>query len=102
MAAGPGSTVSSAAPGRNFLPSYRALCVAAALLRLAQGLPAAAAQPASHATQTTAAPRPWSLDLTFHDVGLGIGNSAHIDGLRLNFRDTAPAIVHGINLTLWF
>src|SRR3954467_216737 len=43
----------------------------------------------------------WSLDLTVDDFGIGIGNSKHIDGLRLNFRDVAPFTVHGINLTLW-
>src|SRR6267378_7762956 len=46
-------------------------------------------------------PRPWSLDLTVHDVGIGIGNSRHIDGLRLNFRDTAPFAAHGVNATIW-
>src|SRR5690349_4103019 len=46
-------------------------------------------------------PRPWSLDLTIHDVGIGIGNSRHIDGLRLNFRDTAPFVAHGVNATVW-
>jgi hypothetical protein len=44
---------------------------------------------------------PWSLDLTVHDFGIGIGNSKHVDGLRLNFRDVAPFTVHGINVTLW-
>lgn len=44
---------------------------------------------------------PWSLDLTVHDFGIGIGNSKHIDGLRLNFRDVAPYTVHGISLTMW-
>src|SRR6266850_149167 len=45
--------------------------------------------------------QPWSLDLTVHDVGIGIGNSKQIDGLRLNFRDVAPFTVHGINITIW-
>ncbi|MGZ6144089.1 MAG: hypothetical protein ACXWLM_12175 [Myxococcales bacterium] len=44
---------------------------------------------------------PWSLDLTVHDVGIGIGNSRHIDGIRLNFRDVAPYTVHGLNATIW-
>ena len=44
---------------------------------------------------------PWSLDLTVNDVGIGVGNSRHVDGLRLNFRDVAPFTVHGVNLTLW-
>ena len=47
------------------------------------------------------ADEPWSLDLTVHDVGIGIGNSKHIDGLRLNFRDVAPFTVHGVNATVW-
>lgn len=46
-------------------------------------------------------PRPWSLDLTVHDVGIGIGNSRHIDGLRLSFRDSAPFRAHGVNATIW-
>ena len=46
-------------------------------------------------------PRPWSLDLTVHDFGIGIGNSRHVDGLRLNFRDTAPFAAHGVNATIW-
>ena len=45
--------------------------------------------------------RPWSLDLTIHDFGLGLGNAKHIDGLRLNFRDSAPYTVHGISVTIW-
>jgi hypothetical protein len=45
--------------------------------------------------------QPWSLDLTIHDVGIGIGNSKHIDGIRLNFRDVAPFTVHGLNATIW-
>jgi hypothetical protein len=47
------------------------------------------------------APAPWSLDLTFHDVGIGIGNTKHVDGLRLNFRDAAPYVVHGIAASVW-
>src|SRR5258706_5658873 len=43
----------------------------------------------------------WSLDLPIHDVGIGIGNSRRIDGLRLNYRDSGPFLVHGINVTLW-
>lgn len=45
--------------------------------------------------------QPWSLDLTIHDVGIGIGNSKRIDGIRLNFRDVAPFTVHGLNATIW-
>lgn len=44
----------------------------------------------------------WSLDLTIRDVGLGLGHSRHIDGLRVNFRDLGPFVAHGLNLTLWW
>ena len=47
------------------------------------------------------AQEPWSLDLTVHDFGIGIGNSKHVDGLRLNFRDVAPYTVHGVSVTVW-
>lgn len=65
---------------------------AAALLAVFAAGPAAAQQ---------AAPHPWHVDFTVHDVGIGIGNSPHIDGLRLNFRDTAPFRAHGVNATVW-
>ncbi len=74
--------------------------VRAVLSLLALGTAAAAAgQPSPQAEQP--AESPWSLDLTVHDVGIGIGNSKHVDGLRLNFRDVAPYVVHGVNLTVW-
>jgi hypothetical protein len=67
--------------------------------------PAAALLAASLVSSATRAqqeePRPWSADLTVHDIGIGIGNSRHIDGLRLNFRDTAPFEAHGVNATIW-
>lgn len=44
---------------------------------------------------------PWHLDLTVGDVGLGLGGSPHIDGLRLAYRDSAPSVVHGVSVTLW-
>jgi hypothetical protein len=73
-----------------------------AVLVLGVALSAGAAEPAVKDDPATSPPQePWSLDLTVHDVGVGIGNSKHIDGLRLNFRDVAPFTVHGINLTLW-
>jgi len=65
------------------------------MLALATAARAEEAQPQAPADE------PWSLDLTVHDVGIGIGNSKHIDGLRLNFRDTAPFTVHGVNATVW-
>jgi hypothetical protein len=42
-----------------------------------------------------------SLDLTVHGVGLSIGDSRRLTGLRLNFRDRALQRVDGINATLW-
>ncbi|MFO0585543.1 MAG: hypothetical protein U0229_24945 [Anaeromyxobacter sp.] len=59
-----------------------------------------AAAPAASAPAAVE-PVPWSLDLTFHDVGLGIGNTRHVDGLRLNYRDAAPYVVHGVSVTVW-
>ncbi len=42
-----------------------------------------------------------SLDLTLHDVGIGIGDSRTIHGLRLNYRDRRLREVNGIHVTLW-
>ena len=42
-----------------------------------------------------------SLDLTIHGVGLSIGDSRQLTGLRLNFRDRSLERVDGINATLW-
>jgi hypothetical protein len=55
------------------------------------------------APEAAPAEAPWSLDLTFHDVGLGLGNTRHVDGLRLNFRDhdRAGYVVHGVSVTMW-
>ena len=41
-----------------------------------------------------------SLDLTLANMGVGIGNSGHIDGLRLNVRDDRPFTTHGVHVTL--
>lgn len=41
------------------------------------------------------------LDLTVHDVGVGIGNVPKVVGIRLNFRDSGDFEVHGINATIW-
>jgi hypothetical protein len=56
---------------------------------------------AAPAAPTAASADPWSLDLTVGTVGLGIGSSKHIDGLRLAFRDSAPSVVHGASVTIW-
>src|SRR5262249_53299671 len=61
-----------------------------------------AAGPSAAQTEKPAEENPWSLDLTIRDVGIGIGNSKHIDGIRLNFRDVAAFTVHGINVTIWW
>ncbi|HVD61214.1 MAG TPA: hypothetical protein VNC11_10125, partial [Gemmatimonadaceae bacterium] len=42
-----------------------------------------------------------SLDLTVHDVGLSIGDSRRVTGLRLNYRDRRMERVDGVNITLW-
>ena len=42
-----------------------------------------------------------SLDLTVKNVGISIGDSERIVGLRLNFRDRRMLSVYGINATLW-
>src|SRR5579862_5003596 len=75
-----------------------ALLLAAAA---AAAAPDAPAEPQASAPRQVAPQDPWSLDLTIHDFGLGIGNSRHIDGLRLNFRDVKPYVVHGVSLTIW-
>ncbi len=43
-----------------------------------------------------------SLDLTVNGVGLSIGDSEEVTGLRLNFRDRRLRRVTGINATIWF
>ena len=42
-----------------------------------------------------------SLDLTVHDVGLSIGDSRRVTGLRINFRDRRMEEVNGVNITVW-
>lgn len=42
-----------------------------------------------------------SLDLTINNVGLSIGDSEEVTGLRLNFRDRHMRRVSGINATIW-
>src|SRR5687767_10676569 len=42
-----------------------------------------------------------SLDLMVGDVGLSIGDSRRVKGIRLNFRDTRLDRVDGLNATIW-
>lgn len=42
-----------------------------------------------------------SLDLTVNDVGLSIGDSPRVIGLRLNYRDRQLEEVSGVNATIW-
>jgi hypothetical protein len=42
-----------------------------------------------------------SLDLTVGGVGLSIGDSEEVTGVRLNFRDRAMKRVNGVNATIW-
>jgi hypothetical protein len=41
------------------------------------------------------------LNLTVDDYGLSFGNSAGVNGLRFNFRDSRLEHVNGINTTIW-
>lgn len=61
----------------------------------------AAAPPPTPAAEAAPTEAPWSLDLTLHDFGIGVGNTRHVDGLRLNYRDRAPYVVHGLSVTMW-
>ena len=42
-----------------------------------------------------------SLDLTINDVGLSIGDSREVTGVRLNYRDSRMRRVTGVNATIW-
>ncbi|MGB1048441.1 MAG: hypothetical protein ACPG3U_02010 [Rhodothermales bacterium] len=42
-----------------------------------------------------------SLDLTVNNVGLSIGDSEEVTGVRLNFRDRNLRRVTGLNATIW-
>ncbi|HEX5408137.1 MAG TPA: hypothetical protein VFW89_00020 [Gemmatimonadaceae bacterium] len=57
--------------------------------------------PGRSTADSSAARHDWHLDLAVHHVGVGIGNSPDITGLRLNFRDDGPIRVQGVNVTLW-
>jgi hypothetical protein len=60
---------------------------------------ALAAIPAFAAVPAIAQDR--SLDLTVNNVGISIGDSRRVTGLRLNFRDLDMREVKGINATIW-
>ena len=42
-----------------------------------------------------------SLDLTVDGVGISIGDSRRVTGLRLNYRDRYLEEVNGVNATIW-
>jgi hypothetical protein len=42
-----------------------------------------------------------SLDLTVRNVGVSIGDSRRITGVRINFRDRRMERVNGLNITIW-
>ncbi len=46
-------------------------------------------------------PSHWAINLTVGGTGLSIGNSARVNGLRINWSDRDLDRVNGINLTLW-
>ena len=58
-----------------------------------------AARDTTHAAPDTASHG--ALHLTVHDVGIAIGNARHVDGIRLNYRDSGHYVVHGLNATVW-
>jgi hypothetical protein len=41
------------------------------------------------------------LNLTVECSGISIGNSARVNGLRINWRDRDLDLINGLNLTLW-
>jgi len=46
-------------------------------------------------------PGHWAINLTVGGSGLSIGNSARVNGLRINWSDYGLERVNGVNLTLW-
>lgn len=72
----------------------------APLLALAAVVTLAAPAVAQETTPEPAEPRR-SLDLTVNDVGISVGDSRRVVGLRLNFRDRYLEEVVGINATIW-
>ena len=100
--------LTSVVAGAQVAPDASAASAASAPSPAAPPAPAPAPAPAAAPAPTPAgpsgapdAPRAWSLDLTIDNVGIGIGNSRRVDGLRLNVTDAAPFVVNGVNLTLW-
>ncbi|MGH9261272.1 MAG: hypothetical protein ACRD08_15505, partial [Acidimicrobiales bacterium] len=57
---------------------------------------------AAFAQDTAAAPPGHrALNLTIAGTGISIGNSARVNGMRLNFRDYGLERVNGVNVTIW-
>lgn len=84
-------------------PVLRAASAVAVLLTsaLAEAQGQSPAAPSASSPPAQADTHAWSIDLTIHDVGIGIGNSRRVEGLRLNVTDATPFVVNGVNLTLW-
>jgi hypothetical protein len=61
--------------------------------------PLAAQEPADDPPRR--APTHRALNLTIGGYGISVGNSAAVNGVRLNFRDAGLRRVNGINATLW-
>src|SRR5690348_16916214 len=83
---------------------HRASCATVLVLAFAAHVAPAASQAqaspdTSHAAADTT--RDGALHLTIHDVGIAIGNARHVDGIRLNYRDSGHYVVHGLNATVW-
>lgn len=82
----------------------RAACATALVCALGVRIvPATAQTQTARDTSHTAADttRDGALHLTVHDVGIAIGNARHVDGIRLNYRDSGHYVVHGLNATIW-
>ena len=71
--------------------------IAALLCVVAAGI-ASAQQPTPPVSTPS---EPHSLDIAINHVGISIGNSHRLTGIRLNWRDEAVEYVNGINFTLW-
>ena len=63
--------------------------------------PVAGRRPRTWATPILAQESRRSLDLTVGGVGISIGDSRRVTGLRLNYRDSRLDRVTGINATIW-
>ena len=68
-----------------------ALLVAPAVLRAQDTSETVVERPPGHA----------ALNLTVGGIGISIGNSARVNGLRINWSDRGLEAVNGVNLTLW-